>query len=89
MRYSDEGDTEEYVQVFSLLESRRVVLLTFVFFFLFGRLCRWTVDLSGLPSFQENMQRGSFGFYTEFDLGLELDSGEFESRAKTRREDAR
>ncbi|KAL7412278.1 actin-like ATPase domain-containing protein, partial [Mrakia frigida] len=39
-------------------------------------LCRWTVDLSGLPSFQENMHRGSFGFYTEFDLGLELDSAE-------------
>lgn len=42
-------------------------------------LCRWTVDLGTLPSFQQhanNPQPG--GFYTDFELGLELDSaGEF------------
>lgn len=31
------------------------------------------------------MHRGSFGFYTEFDLGLELDSGKLTFRASTRR----
>lgn len=38
-------------------------------------LCRWTVDLGTLPSFQQhanNPQPG--GFYTDFELGLELDS---------------
>ncbi|KAH9476913.1 hypothetical protein JR316_0010829 [Psilocybe cubensis] len=47
-------------------------------------LCKWTVDLSSLPTFRENVaarqnsvggpQMG--GFYTEFELGLELDSAE-------------
>ncbi|GLB44621.1 putative actin-like ATPase domain-containing protein [Lyophyllum shimeji] len=40
-------------------------------------LCKWTVDLSSLPTFQQNAavpQAG--GFYTEFELGLELDSAE-------------
>ncbi|RDB19633.1 Heat shock protein 12B [Hypsizygus marmoreus] len=40
-------------------------------------LCKWTVDLSSLPTFQQNAavpQPG--GFYTEFELGLELDSAE-------------
>ncbi|KAF8637103.1 hypothetical protein AX17_003007 [Amanita inopinata Kibby_2008] len=40
-------------------------------------LCKWTVDLSSLPTFQQSAsmpQRG--GFYTEFELGLELDSAE-------------
>lgn len=40
-------------------------------------LCKWTVDLSSLPTFQQNAslpQPG--GFYTEFELGLELDSVE-------------
>ncbi|EJT97177.1 actin-like ATPase domain-containing protein [Dacryopinax primogenitus] len=40
-------------------------------------LCKWTVDLSVLPSFQWAAQNhGSTGFYTEFELGLELDSAE-------------
>ncbi|VDC04739.1 unnamed protein product [Peniophora sp. CBMAI 1063] len=40
-------------------------------------LCQWHVDLGVLPSFQENasMPRPS-GFYTDFELGLELDSAE-------------
>ncbi|KAF9264585.1 actin-like ATPase domain-containing protein [Marasmius fiardii PR-910] len=41
-------------------------------------LCKWTVDLSSLPAFQANasasMAQG--GFYTEFEIGLELDSAE-------------
>ncbi|TKA51123.1 hypothetical protein B0A53_05941 [Rhodotorula sp. CCFEE 5036] len=47
-------------------------------------LCRWTVDLSPLPAFQQNAQLaregnaggGNQGFYTEFALGLVLDSAE-------------
>ncbi|GAA5822338.1 hypothetical protein JCM10212_005680 [Sporobolomyces blumeae] len=39
-------------------------------------LCRWTVDLSPLPSFQYHAQASLGGFYTEFDLGLILDSAE-------------
>ncbi|KAF5375362.1 hypothetical protein D9615_008000 [Tricholomella constricta] len=42
-----------------------------------SELCKWTVDLSSLPTFQQNAtmpQPG--GFYTEFELGLELDSAE-------------
>ncbi|KAK7676060.1 hypothetical protein QCA50_020984 [Cerrena zonata] len=40
-------------------------------------LCKWTVDLGVLPSFQQNagMPQPN-GFYTEFELGLELDSAE-------------
>ncbi|KAI6113468.1 hypothetical protein EDD16DRAFT_1137510 [Pisolithus croceorrhizus] len=40
-------------------------------------LCKWTVDLTTLPSFRQNAsmpQRN--GFYTEFELGLEMDSAE-------------
>ena len=38
-------------------------------------LCRWIVDLKALPSFQQHMKEAnSEGFYTEFELGLELDS---------------
>lgn len=38
-------------------------------------LCKWSVDLGMLPSFQmhASMYNGN-GFYTEFELGLELDS---------------
>lgn len=47
-------------------------------------LCRWTVDLSPLPAFQQNAQLaregnaggGNQGVYTEFALGLVLDSAE-------------
>lgn len=40
-------------------------------------LCKWTVDLNVLPSFQENASMPHpTGFYTEFELGLELDSAE-------------
>uniref|UniRef100_A0A0W0G1N0 Actin-like ATPase domain-containing protein n=1 Tax=Moniliophthora roreri TaxID=221103 RepID=A0A0W0G1N0_MONRR len=40
-------------------------------------LCKWTVDLSSLPAFQHNASMGqSGGFYTEFEIGLELDSAE-------------
>lgn len=39
-------------------------------------LCRWTVDLSTLPAFYYNAQHSTGGFYTEFDLGLILDSAE-------------
>lgn len=39
-------------------------------------LCKWTVDISSLPSFQENAGIQPNGFYTDFELGLELDSAE-------------
>ncbi|GAA5942523.1 Hsp70 family protein [Sporobolomyces koalae] len=39
-------------------------------------LCRWTVDLSTSPSFQYQAQTSTAGFFTEFDLGLILDSAE-------------
>jgi len=40
-------------------------------------LCKWTVDLSSLPTFHENASMMHMnGFYTEFELGLELDSAE-------------
>ncbi|GAA6018692.1 hypothetical protein JCM11491_001264 [Sporobolomyces phaffii] len=41
-----------------------------------SELCRWSVDLSALPSFQYHAQTTTGGFYTEFDLGLVLDSAE-------------
>ncbi|KAL0952735.1 hypothetical protein HGRIS_006966 [Hohenbuehelia grisea] len=40
-------------------------------------LCKWTVDISSLPTFRQNaMNPQPGGFYTEFELGLELDSAE-------------
>lgn len=39
-------------------------------------LCHWSVDLSTLPSFRHNAENSSAGFYTDFDLGLILDSAE-------------
>ncbi|KAI0752193.1 actin-like ATPase domain-containing protein [Fomes fomentarius] len=40
-------------------------------------LCQWTIDLGALPSFQQNANTPNpNGFYTEFELGLELDSAE-------------
>jgi hypothetical protein len=40
-------------------------------------LCKWTVDLSSLPAFQQNALAGQgSGFYTDFEIGLELDSAE-------------
>lgn len=40
-------------------------------------LCRWTVDIGSLPSFQENANVPTQdGFYTDFELGLELDGAE-------------
>lgn len=40
-------------------------------------LCKWTVDLSTLPSFRQNASVPQpNGFYTEFELGLEMDSAE-------------
>jgi len=40
-------------------------------------LCKWTVDLSSLPTFRHNATLPQLGgFYTEFELGLELDSAE-------------
>ncbi|CAA7262612.1 unnamed protein product [Cyclocybe aegerita] len=40
-------------------------------------LCKWTVDLSSLPTFRQNASLPQMsGFYTEFELGLELDSAE-------------
>ncbi|KIJ28227.1 hypothetical protein M422DRAFT_54708, partial [Sphaerobolus stellatus SS14] len=41
-------------------------------------LCKWTVDVGVLPSFQQqaSMPTGSGGFYTEFKLGLSVDSAE-------------
>ncbi|KZP30051.1 actin-like ATPase domain-containing protein [Athelia psychrophila] len=40
-------------------------------------LCKWTVDLTSLPTFQRNISIPQpNGFYTEFELGLELDSAE-------------
>ncbi|KAF9054273.1 hypothetical protein BJ165DRAFT_1522813 [Panaeolus papilionaceus] len=42
-----------------------------------NELCKWTVDLSSLPTFQQNAASPNpNGFYTEFELGLELDSAE-------------
>lgn len=37
-------------------------------------LCKWSVDLSMLPLFQEHSRKYKRGFYTDFELGLELDS---------------
>ena len=43
-------------------------------------LCKWTVDLGSLPPFQQHAASQAAamgqGFYTEFELGLELDSAE-------------
>lgn len=39
-------------------------------------LCRWSVNLSSLPAFQQNAQQATGGFYTEFDLSIALDSAE-------------
>ncbi|KAG9311082.1 actin-like ATPase domain-containing protein [Chiua virens] len=40
-------------------------------------LCKWTVNLSSLPTFQQNASVAQpSGFYTEFELGLEMDSAE-------------
>jgi len=40
-------------------------------------LCKWTVDIGSLPSFRQNAAIPQpRGFYTEFELGLELDSAE-------------
>ncbi|KAG8989997.1 hypothetical protein FRB93_003373 [Tulasnella sp. JGI-2019a] len=43
-----------------------------------SELCKWSVDLGLLPSFQHHAVHGGNrqGFYTEFELGLELDSAE-------------
>jgi len=42
-----------------------------------SELCRWTVDLSSLPTFQKHaVEFHPGGFYTDFELGLELDSAE-------------
>ncbi|KAJ3966608.1 hypothetical protein EV361DRAFT_934394 [Lentinula raphanica] len=41
-----------------------------------AELCKWTVDLSSLPAFQQNAMGQTGGFYTEFEIGLELDSAE-------------
>jgi hypothetical protein len=42
-----------------------------------NELCKWTVDLSSLPTFRQNAATPQMnGFYTEFELGLELDSAE-------------
>jgi len=42
-----------------------------------NELCKWTVDLTTLPTFQRNISIPQpNGFYTEFELGLELDSAE-------------
>ncbi|PPR00589.1 hypothetical protein CVT26_009864 [Gymnopilus dilepis] len=42
-----------------------------------NELCKWTVDLSSLPTFQQNAASPQMGgFYTDFELGLELDSAE-------------
>ncbi|KLO16492.1 actin-like ATPase domain-containing protein [Schizopora paradoxa] len=41
-----------------------------------NELCKWTVDLGNLPSFQHAANSQPNGFYTEFELGLELDSCE-------------
>lgn len=44
-----------------------------------SELCKWSVDLGMLPSFQQHAASlppgvNGHGFYTEFELGLELDS---------------
>ncbi|KAF8154010.1 hypothetical protein B0H34DRAFT_74131 [Crassisporium funariophilum] len=42
-----------------------------------NELCKWTVELSSLPTFRQNASMPQMqGFYTEFELGLELDSAE-------------
>jgi len=42
-----------------------------------NELCKWSVDLASLPAFQQNAAVPQVGgFYTEFELGLELDSAE-------------
>jgi len=42
-----------------------------------SELCRWSVDLGSLPGFQRHANNPPpGGFYTDFELGLELDSTE-------------
>ncbi|KAG9098792.1 hypothetical protein FRC06_005972 [Ceratobasidium sp. 370] len=42
-----------------------------------SELCKWTIDLSLLPSFKEHARVESRnGFYTEFELGLRLETNE-------------
>jgi len=39
--------------------------------------CKWTVDLGSLPSFQQQAAvPNPNGFYTDFEIGLEVDSAE-------------
>ena len=39
-----------------------------------SELCKWSVDLAQLPLFQKHSREHRGGFFTEFELGLELDS---------------
>ena len=39
-----------------------------------SELCKWSVDLAKLPLFQKHSRQHRGGFFTEFELGLELDS---------------
>ncbi|KAK7035357.1 hypothetical protein VNI00_011888 [Paramarasmius palmivorus] len=73
--YSDISEDSSFIAVLYTSESDKVMRYTDE-----GEtteLCKWTVDLSSLPAFQHNASMGqSSGFYTEFEIGLELDSAE-------------
>ncbi|KDQ16894.1 hypothetical protein BOTBODRAFT_106352 [Botryobasidium botryosum FD-172 SS1] len=74
-KYSASGQDRIFVAVLYTSESDQIMRYTDE-----GEtseLCKWTVDLSSLPSFQQNASNPQgTGFYTEFELGLELDSAE-------------
>jgi len=41
-----------------------------------SELCQWTVDLGLLPGFQQNASNAPGGFYTDFELAVQLDGAE-------------
>lgn len=68
-RYTDEGEP-------TIVHAHLDVVLMDGFYTTgeTSELCRWTVDLAALPSYNRIAQSG--GGYVEFDLGLEVDSAE-------------
>lgn len=75
LKYSKDAEDRHFTTVIFTSDSDRAARYADE-----GRLdelCRWTVDLSALPSFRLNAESGNQGgFFTEFELGLELDSAE-------------
>ncbi|KAG7087569.1 hypothetical protein E1B28_013524 [Marasmius oreades] len=75
-KYSQDAQDSSFVAVLYTSDSEKTMRYTDE-----GEtseLCKWTVDLSSLPAFQANASASMTqnGFYTEFEIGLELDSAE-------------